>query len=86
MNKSQAKELLVSVTREVRAWPESRIRHQIRAGKFSETRTWNGSEFNVSIEVWDASETGETGRRVWIAVDDGGFWSTFKPVSESFLL
>jgi hypothetical protein len=85
MNREEAREIARARLAELRrlSWQELRDRYLHRPETVAVSGS-SGTVYQVETEVfWDGRE--EDDLRVFVLVDNGG-WSSFKPLSEDFIL
>ena len=86
MDKDEARTLALARVRELRemSWAELRERYLDR-DETVEVAGPSGTLYQVETQVfWDAAK--EANLRVFVSVDDGGFWSAVSPFLESFII
>ena len=85
MDKEKARAVLAETLRSYRAKSHAALHDLIGEIDVHQIENPDGDDFQIEIQaIWDGKPDGDI--RVMGAIDDGRFWSSFSPVSDSFAM
>jgi len=84
MNKEEARQLLETTVRELRARSRSELEQLLDAPEVSTVQGRSGVTYQIEKEaVWDDRKGHDL--RIMVLIDDGG-WRALSPMAESFIM